>query len=151
MSKLTKELKFIFLSSEFYKDYKYKDYPEILSKSDRPYIMFNIRVDNIDFAIPFRSNIPHKNAFFTDEENNCGIDYTKSIVIKKSSYIDTSKNPIIRGDEFKNLKGKEYIIKKGFTKYLKNYKKAAKKIDIERNKHFCQFSSLQYFHKELGL
>ncbi|RDY23262.1 hypothetical protein CHF27_008950 [Romboutsia maritimum] len=151
MSKSTKEIKLIFLSSEFYSDYPKRNYSEILIKHDRPYIMFKVTIDDIDFAIPFRSNIPHKNAFFTDEKNKCGIDYSKSIVIKKPIYINISEQPTIRANEFKIFKSKDYIIKNEFKKYLKEYKKAAKKQDVKRNKDFCQFSSLQYFHSDIGL
>lgn len=64
----------------------------------------------IDFAIPFRSNIKHPHAFWTNKAEKCGLDYSKTIVIEDTKYIDASGSPRIRELERKELFGKERII-----------------------------------------
>ena len=146
-------MKYIFLSQQFYTDYDSKQFPEIAHKVNRPYIMLLVQIEDVTFAVPFRSHITHKNAFITDAQNNCGIDYTKAVIITKSIYvIDSVKGqPIkIRPNEHKALLGKKYELVKSFTKYVKDYKRAVKnKVHTKVNAY--KFSTLQYFHKELGL
>lgn len=73
------------------------------------------------FALPLRSHIKHKYAYITDKINKCGIDFSKAVVITKA-----------------------------FKKYLKDYKQAII-LNTDRKEYTYKFSSLQYFHKELGL
>ena len=79
-------MKYIFLSKKFYDDYRHELYPEIECKENRSYVLLLIKIDNLEYAIPFRSHIKHNYAFFTNKENLCGIDYTKSIVITNKDY-----------------------------------------------------------------
>jgi protein AbiQ len=143
-------LKFIFLTQQFYKDYK--NCLEIEQKQNRPYIMALATINNVDFAIPLRSNIKHANVLWTDKSNNCGLDFSKAVIImNKPQYIDNSTTPTIRQNEFNSLKGKDHIVKIKMESYLNKYIKAYNNQRILRNKMFCSFSTLQYFHKELGI
>ena len=54
--------------------------------------MLLIQIEELKVAIPFRSHISHNNAFFTDIQNRCGIDYTKTVILNKDSYIIDSFN-----------------------------------------------------------
>ena len=56
-------MRLIYLSSEFYK--QYKDCPEILKKPSRPYACLTVKIRGLTFAIPFRHHIAHKYAFIT--------------------------------------------------------------------------------------
>ncbi|MDR1941168.1 MAG: hypothetical protein LBQ47_02470 [Endomicrobium sp.] len=112
--------------------------------------MLIVKIENLTFAIPFRSNIRHKYAYMTDKVNACGIDYSKAVVILNPNHIDTLRKPIIRPQEHRALRGKEYVICKDFSKYLKDYKEAFKN-NFQRAGYLYRFSALQYFHKELGL
>lgn len=49
------------------------------------------------------------------------------------------------------IKGKDHIVKIKMESYLNKYIKAHNNQRILRNKMFCSFSTLQYFHKELGI
>lgn len=143
-------LKFIFLTEEFYEDYN--EYKEIEKKQNRPYTMILATINNIDFAIPLRSNIKHNNSLLTDKVNKCGLDFSKAVVIKyKERYINTSTKPILRQNEFNELKGKEFIIKGKMESYITKYIKAYNRQDVERNKLLCMYSTLQYFHSDIGL
>ena len=47
------------LSSEFYKDYNLSKYPEMEEKTNRPFLVMLVEIENNIFAIPFRTNIKH--------------------------------------------------------------------------------------------
>jgi len=143
-------MKYIFLSKQFYSDYSPEDCPEIAQKHDRPYVMLLIKIDGLTFAIPFRSNIRHKFAFITDEENHCGIDYSKAVVINNKDYIDNKRAPKIRKNEYKALFGNSHIILKDLKEYIREYKRAVKN-KADKKVFIYRISTLQYFHKELGL
>ena len=136
---------FIFLSSEFYSDHALC--PEIEKKSSRPYVQVCIKIDGVTFAVPLRSHINHKYVLWTDEESRCGLDFSKTVVLAKRSYIDTTKQPHIRPKEFESLRGKEHLIKQKLLQYINTYKKAKQRMDVPRNRTICEFSTLQYFEK----
>ena len=139
-------MKFIFLTKKFYDDYK--SCCEIEKKSMRPYTQVYTKINDVQFAIPLRSGITHKDhVLWTDKSQSCGLDFSKAVVIISEEYIDNNKKPYIRQNEFNSLRGKEYIVKQKMLKHIKDYKKAKEKLHIERNRVLCQFSTMQYFEK----
>ena len=147
-------MEFFFLSKTFYEEYK--DCKEILSKEGRPYTVLIIETVNRKFAIPFRSHINPNNrdCFITDKANNAGLDFQKSVVIVKDSYISTAARPEIRNIDYKSIHFKDYEIKRKFEIFLKffisEYKRHRDNPKLKSNARI-QFCSLQYFTKELGL
>lgn len=139
-------MKLVCLNSNFYNKYLEKE--EILKKQNRPYVIFVVNINNIDWAIPFRSNIRHKYAYMTDKINNNGIDFTKAVVIDINNDID-SQNVQIRQVEFNKIKGKEHVIKKDFQNFLKRFEKAINKPEISEHRKTLMFSSLSYFIEEV--
>ena len=139
-------MKLVCLNSNFYN--KYLDKEEILKKQNRPYVIFVVNINNIDWAIPFRSNIRHKYAYMTDKTNNNGIDFTKAVVIDINNDID-SQNVQIRQVEFNMIKGKEHVIKNDFQNFLKRFEKAINKPEISEHRKILMFSSLNYFIEEV--
>lgn len=143
-------MNFIFLSEEFYNDHL--NFLEIERKDLRPYILFLVCYNGFDFGIPFRSNVHHPNFFPTSATG--GIDFSKSVIVSDKKYILSNK-PQIRQDEFKRIKGKEYIIKQKFIKYIENYKKAVEKVKNdtahERDLLLIKYSTLQNYHSELKI
>ena len=140
-------MKYIFLADRFYSDYAHCD--ELVKKSDRPFIQVYLCVCGIDFAIPLRSNISHNYAFWTDEANRCGLDFTKAVVIEDSCYIDTSRKPYIRPIEHKALVGKANEIIAGMLEYINAYIDAKEKPNNHAKQRLVKFSALQYFEKHL--
>lgn len=138
---------FVFLSSKFYQDYA--SCPDIEQKSARPYIMVKIVLNGVLFGVPLRSNIKHPHVLWTDKENHCGVDFSKAVVLSDPDYIDTSKKPYIRPNEFKSLKGKEFIIQTKLKKYIEDYKNAKEHQEIPRNQLLVRYSTLQYFEEFL--
>jgi len=142
------------LSAIFYTQFSHCE--EILTKEDRPYYVLLLELDGLIFAIPLRSYITHPYCFISDSSNGekSGLDYSKAVVITDSiKYIDPA--PVtIRQHEYNFLKQREHLIKKKFSAYVASYKKEI----YRRQKNtalpvsaFCRYSSLKYFHKELGL
>ena len=133
-----------FLSESFYQDHPNPPFKEMEQKQNRPYIVFLIELEGHRWAVPFRSHIRHRYAFFTDPENRCGIDYSKAVVVDKPEYIDEKTRPHLRPNEFEALRGNEYAVQKGFEKYLKLYKKAVRS-GHPRYRSLVEYSTLQNY------
>lgn len=139
-------MKLITLSAHFY--HTYAGCAEILTKPTRPYACLAVKIDGVQFAIPFRHHITHKWSYIT--QGQCGLDYSKAVVLSDISFIGNA-TPIIEQAEFNALKGKDVLIENGMRRYLAAYRKA---ICYPNNPHYQSIrkcSSLQYFHKELRL
>ena len=147
--KITKML--IMLSDSFFAKYDRERCPEILQKRNRPYILPCVEVDGVPFALPLRSSIRHNHAFWTDEENRCGVDYSKAVVISEPADIDEKGKPYIREEEFLVLREKrnQILIQKGMRRYIKLYHYAKRDLSIEFNRNLVTKSSLQYFEQYL--
>ena len=147
---------FYILTADFYSDHQ--NLKEIMIKQNRPYFMYQLIIDGVEFAIPLRSHIDHNDYFFTGystEGDKCGIDYSKAVIITdKNRYLE-STTVKIRKSEYMMIVGKEHLIKKGFLKYIKTYKKAYKIVSQGKGslaeQAICQYSTLQNYHNELGI
>lgn len=147
---MAKKKRFIFLTKEFYEDYPYDKYPEIEQKPTRPYIQVVVEIEAVQFAIPLRSDINHPHVIWTDKLNHCGVDFSKAVVITNANrYIDFSKDPYIRPNEFDALRGKDHKIKEKMIRYIAEYKKAKCDLSDPINKKLCSYSTLQYFEKNI--
>lgn len=156
-------VKFIFLATDFFQ--KNPHLKEVENKNNRPYSVFLITIDNIEFAIPLRSSLQHNNFFsslnITNKEKkdnayskkgNVGLDYSKSIIIQNANDIRNDTGIVFVSEKEHNyLKGKEYLVKVGMEKYIKKYIKAYDKQHIRSNKFLCDYSTLQNYHEEIGL
>jgi len=142
------------LSAAFYTQFGRCE--EILTKEDRPYYVLLLELDDLTYAIPLRSHITHPYCFIADNSSgqNSGLDYSKAvIIIDLDKYVDPA--PItIRQHEYNVYKQREYLIRKQFSSYVALYKKEVRR----RLKYpslpvsaLCLYSSLKYFHQELGL
>ena len=148
---MSEKRRFIFLSNEFYAAYPSTKYPEIEQKHNRPYIQVYVVIDNIQYAIPLRSDIHHPYVLWTDKTHHCGVDFSKAVVITEERYIDIVNTPYIRPNEFEALRGRDFRIKTKMEKYITEYKKARQDMSKARNKQLVRYSTLQYFEKEMGI
>lgn len=142
-----------YLSEKFYNDYPTCLFPEIESKNDRPYMVMLIRISDNLFAIPFRTNVKHKFSYKFSHKNKQGtqpgLDFTKAIVIKDNSYIGIPAR--VNDFQYKELDIHSHFIISKFTTYIQDYIKLSQGLlPVEREKDF-RYSTLKYFHKELGL
>jgi protein AbiQ len=133
-------MRLIYLSPEFYN--KYGNCKEILKKQDRPYVYLEVEIEGTSFAIPFRHHISHKHAFITYDD--CGLDYTKAVVISTPDYIGAG-TPNVNRDEYKLIRRSEQQIYTGFARYIRIYKRAVKAPENPNNARIIQYSALQYF------
>lgn len=141
-------LKTVFLSDAFYRAYPNSKYPEIEQKESRPYVRIQVKVNGVLWGIPLRSSIDHPHVIWTDEENHCGLDFSKAVVVTKPVKYISSVKPHIRDNEFKVLKQlDEYTVSQRLLKYIKDYKKAKKALKVKRNRDLVSYSTLQYFEK----
>lgn len=147
------------LTDVFYREYPNLLYNEILKKNNRAYncLLFQSHYDYF-ICIPYRSEISHKYAFhFTNttrsKEHKSGLDYSKIVIITKTDYID-SVDAIIDKDEFKETMVNLKQIKKEALDFVEDYVLHMKGIKMLHEREFERrygFSSLKYFHRELGI
>lgn len=145
---MNKNCKLIKLTPDFYIDHA--GLKEIELKVERPYVMLLVQVKGLTFALPFRSGINHEYALMTDPMNNCGIDFSKAVLIDDPKYIDSAQ-PTIRKNEFSVFKRNQIRIVKEFTSYVERYIKALSTQDKLKSRLLCQYSTLQNYHKELNI
>ena len=146
------------LSEKFYQDYPSSVYPEILNKEARSYVCLTIRVRNYYICIPYRSNVDHKYSYKfkysqRSKEKKSGLDYRKIVIIQDKSYLEKSF-AIVDDDEYRetmmNIKKIVPSAEKFVDAYINHIKRAAL-LDSEEFDRRYTVSTLQYFHKELGL
>ena len=137
-------MRLVYLSPRFYSQYAGRS--EILQKPTRPYTCLSVQVEGRTFAIPFRHHIAHKYAFFT--YGDCGLDYTKAVLILDESYLDPAR-PQIEQREFNALKGQDARILREFSRYLKLYRKALQNRSNPHYANILRYSALQYFESHL--
>lgn len=135
-------MKLVLLSDKFYVEYA--DCSEILRKRNRPYACLEVDVDGVRYAIPFRHHIKHKFAFFTYGE--CGLDYTKAVVIKDGSYLDAER-PQVEQAEWNVIRRNENRIEYELRRFIGQYKRAMKHRGNPRSERLLRFCSLQYFEE----
>ena len=146
------------LTTKFYNDYPEATYPEIARKDARPYNCLLIESKNGYFiCIPFRSHITHRNAFRFRNSNrsrlmNSGLDYSKVVIIKNTEYL-SSTDAIVDQDEHNETAMNIGTITAGIEAYIDEYIEycdGTKTRDNRYNRKYG-FSTLPYFHNELGL
>ncbi|MCM1056759.1 MAG: hypothetical protein NC517_04030 [Firmicutes bacterium] len=148
------------LSQQFYDDYPNPPYQEIVRKSGRPYSCLLIQSHYGYFiCIPYRSHINHKYAYrfkysVRSKKVKSGLDYSKIVIIADSKYIGDS-NAIVDKDEYDETRDNINYIKMDAQKYIDDYvdfmmKKLAK-YDARKFARIYQYSTLKYFHNELGI
>ena len=147
------------LSEAFRRRYHTDDYPEMMSKAGRPYNCLLIDShDDYFICVPYRSSISHKNAYHfkkskRSRESRSGLDYSKIVIIRDSSYL-SSENAIIDNDEYnETIENMDKIVGE-VLKYVDTYKLHVKGVMKIHEKDFVRaykFSTLKYFHNELGL
>ena len=138
-----------FLTGQYYIDYAHCS--EMEQKPKRPYAIVLVRAMGYDFAVPFRSNIKHDHAFWTDRSNRCGLDFSKAMIVDVGKHVQLGSKPVIRKIEYKALIGKDTEVENGLARYIQTYKNAVARPGHPRNRMILQYSTLKYFHHELGL
>ena len=147
------------LTNDFYNAYPNPPYTEIMKKKGRAYtcLLFQTHY-NYYICIPYRTEISHSNAYhfkksLRSRKHKSGLDYSKIVIIDKNEYID-SKDAFVDKDEFNETMIHLERIKKGALNYVEDYVSHMKNQVLLHPKEFqrrYQYSSLKYFHNELGI
>lgn len=122
----------------------------------RGYGIVVVQINSLTFAIPLRSNIPHKAAYITARSFNSpskgkGLDFSKALLINPTSDLSTEVFKIPK-DEHNRLVNKEHFITAKFDKYVQEYIAAVAKGDQNiLNSAEYRYSTLTNYHKELGI
>lgn len=143
------------LSSSFALNYPSAAYPELMHKPGRPYtcLLIESRADYF-ILVPFRSSINHKNAFlFTNtirsKNAKSGLDYSKIIIIKDTSYLDSSVQAIVDQDEYAEMMKHISTIVQEVDNYINTYVNHVLGNPSLHPKVYArkyQYSTLPYFH-----
>ena len=147
------------LTELFYQHYPNPPYKEMLKKKKRAYncLLFQTHY-NYFICIPYRSEIKHSFAYLfkkskRSKQHSSGLDYTKILIISKTEYID-NQDAIIDKDEYNETMENLERIKSEALRYVEDY---VSYIENKREIHPMEFkrkygfSTLRYFHKELGI
>lgn len=148
------------LTNKFYADYPNSIYREIVRKNNRPYTCLLVQSHYGYFiCIPFRSHINHKYAFkfrksVRSQRTNSGLDYSKIVIITNSEYVEAA-DAIVDKDEFNETRENIEYIKNDAQNYIDNYVDSlmgkAAKYDKREFDRVYGYSTLRYFHNELGI
>ena len=147
------------MTNAFYKAYPNPPYIEIMKKQQRAYncLLFQSHYDYF-ICIPYRSEINHKYSFkFKGTERSrlhkSGLDYTKILIVSNKDYIG-DKDAVIDKDEFNETMIYLERIKEAALEYVDDYVAHMKGYRILHEREFERrygYSTLRYFHKELGI
>lgn len=154
MNKKNKGYKLNYLSREFYEKYKSEIYQEIEHKENRPYMVMLIEIDSNTFAIPFRTNLKHNYCYKfkrSSRETNSvtGLDYTKAVIVNDTRFIGEAAR--INDMEYIELDINQHKIIARFTTFVRGYIKFVNEKPNEHQAKKYKYTTLKYFHKELGL
>lgn len=131
-----------------------KDRPQVLEKN-RGYGIVSITVNELIYAIPLRSNMNHNNGFKTISMKRGnkliwnGLDYSKALVVQ-STDIEPTAFKLREKKEFDKIQSNKEKIIADFEKFVAAYIACVKK-GTSTTDHRFKFTTLQYFHAELGL
>jgi hypothetical protein len=145
----TSEFLYVHLNTQFYQDFKHCK--EMMKDEDRQYLHLVTQYMGNTFFIPFRSEMNHEQGFKFGAGKK-GLDFTKSVIIQDvQNYVVSSQKPIPQY-QHDLIKINADKIKRDFHRYIDVYRKAVQKNDIRVLKRInSTYSTLQYFHIELGL
>ncbi|EOE1187537.1 hypothetical protein ACKAAV_003698 [Proteus mirabilis] len=138
------------LKSDAY--HRLTQHEQVLDKPGRGYGLIYVKIKSIIFAIPLRSNLNHPYGLKTILDETLGVwngvDYSKALIVKEDDLNPEAFKPR-REDEYNKIQKNEAKIIKNFTKYLEGY--ISMVMENQEMKREYKFTTLQYFHAELGL
>ena len=151
-----KEYEIRLLSNEFYAKYNNTIFPEMEEKASRPFLVLLVVIENNKFAIPFRTNVKHKYCYKFINTNrytnsSTALDFSKAVIVNDESFIGVEAK--IDQREFVELSSKSIFIMNKFKNFVSKYKKIMQNPDKNKYEYelLKKYSTLKYFHEELGL
>lgn len=110
--------------------------------------------DNNIFALPFRTNIKHNNCYkfqysSSPTDSVTGIDFSKAVIVNNKEYIGDIAE--IDNKEYVELNDRIAFIISKFRTYIKGYYNYASGKANEYQSKKYKYTTLKYFHSELGI
>lgn len=150
------------LTNDFYDNYSNAIYSELLMKIGRSYdvVIFELDVLKDCFiAVPFRTEMNHKNGYHfkfshRSKSHQSGLDYSKIAVIHKHNSHFIGLPSTVDSDEYIEFQKNEDKIHKNIEKYILGYMNhinGTQPLHLKQFERRYKFSTLQYFHCELGI
>ena len=141
------------LSKLFFEDYPSERYPELLCKENRPYMVLLVKINDLVFALPFRSNIKHSYSYIfknssRNNQSHSGIDFNKAVLITNLGYIGEKCS--IDSKEFLELEKKFFFVISKFKRYLNGFYKVLFNKTSPSFQRRYRYSTLNYFKKEMS-
>lgn len=86
--------------------------------------VFIISINNVKFAIPFRTNVKHECCYkfpnsTRDTNSVTGLDFSKAVVITDDTYLSDKAD--VNKLEYSDLRRHYHVIIAKFTRYLNSY------------------------------
>lgn len=139
---------------------EHREYVELLQKgSKRPYVQGTIVSDfDNDYFVPLRSKVPSRelrqfpDAFVTlsvPEKPQAGLDIRKLIVLGDNVDVSIQRRRLTPAEQYAKLRDKQDELWEKTSKYVSNYKELVRDGKTLTNEY--KFTTLGYFHEELGL
>ena len=145
------------LNSSFFLKYPKDIYPEIERKPSRivNLVVFETSYDYY-VAVPFRSYIKHNAMFplgpYRNDGSRPGLDYSKILII--TDELDIGPQTTSDSKQMSVFNSNIVTIAYEVYKYIDDYKKhisGIKQMGSNRFNRLYRFSTLKYFHHELGI
>ena len=144
------------MNDDFYNDSK--DKKEFMHPKNGRTLFLSFIYEGKILLVPLRTNLPIKSrhniksGFISPTTNrpNAGLDYTKLIFTNMADIKST--NIIIDREQRKHILENEEKIRKEIIVFINEYKEMINK-GVSNNlvKYVYRYTTLQYYHKELGL
>jgi protein AbiQ len=132
--------------------------PEALKKRERPYVEGTlIADDNNTYFVPFRSKLNSKLVrefpelvleLPTANKPQAGLDLTKLLVVRNDINFKVSRG-YINYDQYKELTKRQEELLTKIENFVSGYKKEVSRGEPLNSQY--RYTTLKYFHKELGL
>lgn len=129
---------------------------EALHDKGRPHGIVMLKVNNLNFAIPLRSNLNHRFGVVLDELKRDGktlkrgLDFTKAVLIRDVE-TDVGKTYIVPKSQKTTLVKRKKMIISQFNKYVREYIGACERGAKRTLDSQYKFSTLVNYHVELGI
>lgn len=111
-------------------------------------------MDDNTFALPLRTNIKHSNCYkfqysSRPTDSITGIDFSKAVIVNNEQYIGEAAE--IDNKEYVELNDRIAFIISKFKTFVKGYYLYAAGNANEYQAKRYKYTTLKYFHKELGI
>jgi len=127
-------------------------------KSTRIYLGIVIQINNNNCFIPLETKLKENELLARKSQwplpsstrPDAGLNFEKCLIINDLRHLNLIHNPQIANSQKRGIDNNKKSIRARLNRYIENYIKAYNK-DRHLKDYIFKFTTLHYFHKELGL